>query len=36
MDSVQASPPLYRVIIAGCRDFDDYGMLFDILSPLKE
>ena len=27
MDSVQASPPLYRVIIAGCRDFDDYGML---------
>ena len=27
MDSVQISPPLYRVIIAGCRDFDDYGLL---------
>ena len=27
MDSVQTSPPLYRVIIAGCRDFDDYGLL---------
>ena len=35
MESV-TSTPLYRVIIAGSRAFDDYDILFDILSPLKK
>nr|WP_297100849.1 DUF2493 domain-containing protein [uncultured Prevotella sp.] len=27
METLQTIPPLYRVIIAGGRDFDDYGLL---------